>query len=142
MKNNAIRMFLALGAACVFGSALEAQSIDLKAKVPFAFHVIGKDFAAGKYALYTNGPLGVPTIQNVTTRESVFVIGADHSLSAGGDPRLVFHCYAGNNCFLSEIRLGRTVGSRVGISKAEKEILKGEGPHEMATISVGLRQAD
>src|SRR5580704_17885506 len=102
MKNNAIRMFLALGAVCVGGSALNAQSNDLSAKVPCAFQVAGKAFPAGRYLVRDNrsSSVTVPTIQNMTTGESVFISGANRSLTPAGPSRLVFHCYAGNTCFL------------------------------------------
>ena len=141
MKNNKIGMFLALGAACVCGSALNAQvtSENLLAKVPFAFQVPGGNFEAGKYLLSESGYLGVPSIQNVESGRRVFVLGADHALGTAGSPKLVFHCYSGNSCFLAEIhpRTGR--GSHVAMTKAEKEIAYGDQRREMATISVALR---
>jgi len=142
MKNNAIGMFVALGAACLSGSALDAQSSDLSAKVPFAFQVAGKDFAAGRYVVREHGYFGIPSVENAVTGQSVFVAGADHSLTQAGPARLVFHCYAGSTCFLAEIRPASGPGSNVSMTKAEKEIAKSDQPHEMATISVDLRRAD
>ena len=142
MKNNAIGMFLALGAACVCGSALDAQSNELSAKVPFAFQVAGKDFAAGRYVVRDHGYLGIPSVQNAATGELVFVAGADHALTQAGAPRLVFHCYAGNTCYLAEIRPASGSGSHVAMTKAEKEIANSNRHREMATISVDLRRAD
>jgi hypothetical protein len=142
MKNNVIRMFLAVGAACVGVSALDAQSNNLSAKVPFAFQVAGKTFSAGRYLVASQGYLGIPSVQNSTTGETVFVAGADHALSHAGPARLVFHCYVGATCFLAEIRPSSGPGSNVAMTKAEKEIANGEQSHEMATISVDLRHAD
>ena len=142
MKNNTIRMFLALGAAFVCGSALDAQSNDLSAKVPFAFQVGGKDFAAGRYVVREHGYLGIPSVQNAVTGQTVFVAGANHALTQVGPPRLVFHCYAGSTCFLAEIRPASGPGSNVAMTKAEKEIANSDQPREMATISVDLRRAD
>jgi hypothetical protein len=142
MKNNVIRMVLAVGAACVCGSALDAQTYILSAKIPFAFQAAGKAFPAGKYTVAERGDSRVPSVQSSTTGESVFIAGADHSLSPAGPARLVFHCYSGYTCFLAEIRPTAGSGSKVSMTKAEKAIVQGEGPREMATISVDLRRAD
>ena len=142
MNNNAIRMFLALGAACVCGSALNAQSYGLSAKIPFEFRAAGKDFAAGKYVVHEHGNSTVPSLQSNTTGVSVFIAGADRSLTPAGRPRLVFHCYAGYTCFLAEIHPVNGAGIHVAMTKGEKEIANGDHPREMATISVDLRHAD
>jgi hypothetical protein len=143
MKNHTMTMFLALGAACVFGSALDAQSSDFAAKVPFGFQIAGKAFPAGKYLVAEHGQaVSIPSVQNMTTGEKVFVPGADHSLTRVGTPSLVFHCYAGNTCYLAEIRPPAGAGSHVAMSKAEKEVARGDHPPEMATISVDARRAD
>jgi len=144
MKNNTIKMFLAVGAACVFGTALDAQTNNLSAKIPFAFQVNGKAFAPGKYLVGQSGygHAGVPFFQSSETGESVYVAGADHSLSHASDPKLVFHCYAGKTCFLAEIRPRNDAGSHVPMTKAEKEIVNSDQPREMAIISVDLRHAD
>jgi len=135
-------MFLALGAACIFGSALDAQSIDFSAKVPFGFQVRGKDFAAGRYVVREHGYLGIPSVQNAENGETVFIAGSYRSVSQAGQPKLVFHCYSGHTCFLSEIRLSSGPGCSVAMSAAEKEIVNSPRPSEMATISVDLRHAD
>jgi len=144
MKNNTIRMFLALGAACVGGSALDAQTSQqlLSAKVPFAFQVPGRAFEAGKYVVREHGHLGQPSLQNAATGQAVFVIGAAHSLAPVGPPRLVFHCYTGNACFLAEIRPWAGEGDKVAMTKAEKEFVNGGKSREMATISIALRNGD
>jgi hypothetical protein len=142
MKSNVIGMFLAVGAACVSGSALSAQTNDVSAKVPFAFQVAGKAFPAGKYLVTERGFLGIPFVQNSTTGESVFVAGASHSLTRVGPARLVFHCYVGETCFLAEIRPPAGSGSTIAMTKAEKELRSGDKAREMATIAIDLRPAD
>jgi hypothetical protein len=142
MKTNAISMFLALGAACVGGSALNAQSTQnlFSAKVPFAFQVAGKAFEPGKYVLREQGYLGVPSIQNAKTGASVFIAGADHSLAPAGSPKLTFRCYAGHTCFLSAILPSNGPGSNVAMTRQEKEIANSDHLAEVATISVELRR--
>jgi hypothetical protein len=144
MKNNAITMILALGAACCAGSALNAQSSNnvLLAKVPFAFQVNGENFAAGKYVVREQGYLGIPSIQNAATGRTIFVAGAFHGLPVVSQPKLVFHCYAGSTCFLAEIRPTTGSGSTIAMSKAEKEVASSDQRREMATIAVDLRNSD
>jgi hypothetical protein len=143
MKNNAIRMFLAIGAACVCGSALAQSSNEvLSAKIPFAFQVGGGTFEAGRYLLHEHGYLRTPSIQNVVTGQTVFVAGINHAQTHKGLPKLVFHCYADHACFLAEIQAPNGDGSKVAMTKAEKALLHGDVPREMATISVDLRHAD
>jgi len=88
------------------------------------------------------GHAGVPFLRNATTGQSVFIAGADHSLTQAANPKLVFHCYAGKTCFLAEIRPPHKDGSHVSMSKAEKEIAKADQPAEVATISIDVRHAD
>jgi hypothetical protein len=135
-------MFLTLGAACVSGSVLDAQTHDMSAKVPFAFQVSNKTLAAGKYQLGDYGATGVLYMKNASTGEGVFIGGATHTLDNVKPGRLVFHCYGAQACFLAEVWPVSGRGSVVPKAKAEKEIIKGEGPHEMATISINIRQAD
>jgi hypothetical protein len=142
MKNNAIRMFLALGAACVFGSVLNAQSSNLNANVPFAFQASGKTFAAGKYVVGEYRNSGVQMVKNATTSDSVFIPGAYATRELTKQPKLVFHCYSGHGCFLAEIWPAAGHGSTVPPTKAEKELRNGDRPVEMATIAVDLRRAD
>ena len=142
MKNNAIGMVLVLGAASV--CALDAQSVNspFSAKVPFTFQVGSQAFAAGKYVVGQHGYLGVPTIQNAVTGQTLFVAGANHALTRSGPPRLVFHCYAGKTCFLAEIQPPAGSGSVIAMTKAEKALANGDRTGEMATISVDIRKAD
>lgn len=144
MKNNAIRMFLALGAAYVGASALDAQTNSelLTAKVPFAFQVRGEAFTAGKYLVRANGMMSIPSIHSATNGHAVFVAGAASVLTHAGPPRLVFHCYAGKTCFLTEIRPASGPGSLVSMSKEEKAIAKGEENREVATIAVALQSGE
>ena len=143
MKNNAIRMFLALGAACLYGSALDAQTNHLlSAKVPFDFQASGQTFAAGKYVLRGHGSFGIPSIQSAASGHTSFIAGAGRTLTQEGPPRLVFHCYTGNGCFLSEIRPANGEGMSLSMSRVEKEIANGERPVEMTSVSVALRTAD
>lgn len=142
MKNNVIRI-LAVGAACVCGSALNAQTYSLSAKIPFEFQVADKVFPAGKYMVAESGYRTVPQLMNLATGRSIFIAGASHSLDATHSPKLVFRCYyGGDSCFLAEIWPMTGLGSTVPKTRAEKDILKGERPREMASVVIDLRRAD
>jgi hypothetical protein len=142
MKSNVIRLFLALGAVCVSGTVLQAQSGEVTAKIPFAFQVANKTFQSGKYTVGQYGNTGIQTIKSATTGEGVFLAGANAVLDLVGSPRLVFHCYGTDGCFLAEIWPATGRGSAVPMTKTEKEIVNGERPREMAKIIVDLHRAD
>jgi hypothetical protein len=142
MKTNVMRMFLALGAACIFGSALDAQTYDLSAKVPFAFQVANTTMPAGKYLVGDYGSTGVLVFRNATTGNSVFISGAIHAMDATRPGRLVFRCYGTDACFLAEIWPVTGRGSAVPKGNAEKEIINSDRPREMATISINLRNTE
>jgi hypothetical protein len=142
MKNNVIRMVLALGAACVGGSALQAQSYEMSAKVPFAFQVADKTFEAGKYLVTTTGYSVTPTLKSAKTGRGIFLTGDDLAQNRNGSAKLVFHCYGTENCFLAEVWPETGRASAVTVTKAEKELRNSPQSHEMASISVGLRRAD
>jgi hypothetical protein len=142
MKNNVIRMILALGAACVCGSVLNAQTYDLSAKVPFGFQVGDTAFPAGKYLVGDYGSTGVLIFRNATTGNSVFISGATHVMDPVQSGRLVFHCYGTDACFLAAVMPSHNRGSAVPKGKAEKEIINSDRPHEMAAISINLRNTE
>ncbi len=141
MKTNVIRTFLALGAACVCGSALQAQTYRLSAEIPFAFQVSETSFPAGKYVVSDRGATLVQSIQSRETGRAVFIPGAYRSLDPVEPGRLVFHCYGTNGCFLAEIWPVTGAGSTVPKTKAEKNLVR-EGSREMATLFVDLHRAD
>lgn len=144
MNYNAIRMFLALSAACLSGSALSAQTYRITAEIPFAFHVNDNVQPAGKYLLAEkSGAVHMPAMTSVADGRSVFVIGANQSLDTvrNSGTKVVFHCYSGNGCFLAEIWPGNGLGTSVPKSRTEKEILK-DRSRELATIAINAVRAD
>jgi len=142
MKNNVIRMFLAVSAASGMATALHAQTPDFSAKVPFAFQAAGKVFAAGNYLVREHGYLGIPSMQNAATGDTAFVAGSSHTLTRVGPTRLVFHCYAGNTCFLAEIRPSIGPGIAIAMTKVEKGIANGDQPREVAAVAVDLHHGE
>ena len=143
MKTSMMKMFLALGAVVVFGGQVYAQAEDsgLTARVPFAFQVSSTTFEAGKYTI-VQAPNLPPTLRRVGSGHGVFIAGAMASLSGKSDPKLVFRCYNHETCFLTQIWTGVGNGVDVAQSKAEKAMINGDYPKEVALISVDLRRAD
>ena len=141
MKTQVINMILALGTVSGFGTSLHAQSYDLKANIPFAFHVNNKVFEPGKYNVESKG-MSIPSLRNNATGQSVFIVGANPVLDGKGESKLVFHCYSGTTCFLAEIWPGSKRGTTVPKSKTEKELASSDHAREMATLVIDLRRGD
>ncbi|HXX17335.1 MAG TPA: hypothetical protein VEJ47_20705 [Candidatus Eremiobacteraceae bacterium] len=55
MKLNLSSFFLLGAAALLFGSAAQAQTVNLRAQIPFDFVVGDKVYPAGEYAVKTTG---------------------------------------------------------------------------------------
>jgi hypothetical protein len=141
MKTNVMRMFLAIAAVATCGGSVYAQSYDLNVRVPFAFQVADNTFEAGKYVVRSENA-GIPSVSNQAKGGKVFIAGTYPSLSGYSAPKLVFHCYSGNRCFLAQIWRGVGYGIEVPKSKAEKALANGESPAKMATIAVDMQRAD
>jgi hypothetical protein len=140
MKTNMIRMFLALGAACVSGSVLNAQTYRLAANIPFEFQVGNKVFPEGKYMVGSYGYSEMQTALSTPKGERIFIAGAYPKLDEVRPGRLVFHCY-GDACFLAEIWPVGSNGRLVPISHAEKMIRR-DAQLAMAMRTVDVRRAD
>ena len=140
MKIKMMTMVLAAGAVSIFGGALSAQSYDLSANIPFTFQVGDMSFTPGKYEV-RNSANSVPTLRSAETGHAIFVTGAFASLGTGRETKLVFRCYGGDKCFLGEIWPSSSSGSLVPKSKAEKELINGEGHRAMAAVAVALHRA-
>jgi hypothetical protein len=115
-------------AAFVIGVAaagtVSAQSVTLRAKIPFSFVVRGQTLPAGEYAMLPeNGPY-VIVIQGIDHRAAV---GAVVYATSGRSfrkqtPRLVFNVY-GNQYFLSQIWSSGDQGSQLPMSRSERELV-------------------
>ncbi len=140
MKTNMIRMFLALGAACVSGSVLHAQTYKLEAKIPFEFQVGNKVLPEGKYTVGSYGLSDMQTVLSNSKGERIFIAGAYPKLDSVRPGRLVFHCY-GNECFLAEIWPVDGKGRLVPASHAETAIRR-DAQLAMSMRTVDVRRAD
>ena len=141
MTTTSIKMMLATGLACAAATVLSAQTYDMSAKVPFGFQVEGRAYEAGKYRVLQRASDKQTVLENAATRDSVFIAGARQSVERPAKPTLVFHCYEGNSCFLSEIWSGKGTGAALRMSQAEKEIVNNKHA-QVATLFIEMQRAD
>jgi hypothetical protein len=138
MKRQWMKLFLAACSVGTYGSALHAQTYEMTAKVPFAFHVDKTDFPAGEYSINRTGSSSTQFLQN-RTGPKIAIPGTANSDNKG-NARLVFHRY-GRDLFLAEIWNPVGTGSKVPMGKRERDVRERQGSNEVATISVAFTQA-
>ena len=138
MKRLWINLFLAFGTVCSYGTVLHAQSYEMVAKVPFAFHVDKTDFQAGDYKLEKSMTLPVQFIENRDGHKCAIPGGT--YLESKGKPRLVFHRY-GDDYFLSEIWNTQGTGSKLKVNKREREVSERTAPEEIAMVAIEVTLA-
>ncbi len=122
MKNLLITAALALLAT----TAASAQSVNVKATVPFNFIVHRATLPAGQYMLSSVDGNGTAlAIRNLDSNTSNLVLSnACESVKTSGKTKLVFHRYAGRY-FLSQIWMqGNNRGREISPGAREKEIAK------------------
>ena len=111
--------------AVVLAAPLPAQTIALKANVPFDFMVGGRMLPAGEYMFGTSGANGVLMVQNRAGNTTTMVLASpDSSLSHSRDALIVFHRYE-SGYYLSGVWDGnRNFGRSVRTSSSERESSK------------------
>ena len=132
MRAQWMKLFLAAGAVWVSGVAVQAQTYEMVANVPFAFQAANNDFAPGKYMLSRKG-LGTESLRS-PNGHSTYIAGNSH-LDAKGklQPRLVFRCY-GDKRFLAEIWDTTGSGTKVAPSRREREIIASGKTYDLLII--------
>ena len=123
MKRN----FLIAAALALFGiTAASAQTVDVKASVPFSFTVNRATLPAGEYSLKSMDEQGTAlAIRNLNSRTPNLVLSNScRSAKSASQTKLLFHRY-GNNYFLSQIWIeGSHAGRELPPSAQEKEEAK------------------
>ena len=127
MKKNILKSFtmltllvsVALAAAVV---SANAQSIPVKANIPFEFVIGDKTLPAGAYTVTTaNGALDALRIQSADGKNSAVRLSNPTEQKSRSRARMVFHRY-GHNYFLAEVWNGDTAGRELVKSKQERAI--------------------
>ena len=140
MNRHLLNLFLvAFGSICIGGTALQAQSYIVAAKVPFAFNVGDKSCSAGKYVFQKRTNEEFQSLRNVDDGCKMF-IGATPQSTNHGRPRIVFHRY-GNEYFLSEIWNSQGTGTQLRMSKAERRVRESYPEAKLTTTTLYLASA-
>jgi hypothetical protein len=133
MKNLLLTAALALLAA----TAASAQSVNVKATVPFSFIVNRATLPAGQYMLKSVDVDGkAVAIRNLTSNTSNLILSnACESLKTSGTTKLIFHRYAGRY-FLSQIWMqGNNRGREIPPGAREKEIARDYSMEEVVLLA-------
>lgn len=122
MNKNLLAITMAL--LLLMTAAASAQTVHMRAKVPFNFIVSGATLPAGEYEIQSFG--AEPTlllIRNLNSSNGTLVISnSRESLNASSHSKLVFHRY-GERYFLAELWVqGYNVGRQVTLSSRETEV--------------------
>jgi len=128
---------LLLVAACA-----NAQSVNVKANVPFDFTVGKSNLSAGTYNIQSisTGTGKVLVIRSEDSANSMLAAAnSADALDPSPNSRLVFHKY-GSQYFLSQIWLeGERVGRQFNISRREAEMAKSVPTSEDVIVLAALR---
>ncbi len=129
------RFFLAIGLfATAASSGLLAQTMDLRANVPFDFRLGEKIMPAGKYVIHHSDGLLMLREQSGTKAAVVFLTQPTIRRDTPKTGSLVFNRY-GENYFLASVWSPYSRDGRVLVkSNREKEIAKGGEPVYTAGI--------
>lgn len=104
-----------------------AQTIRMKANVPFDFIVNGSNLPAGEYTIQSFGAIDGKTLRlgNVGNRQGALVntVGMD-AAKVSGQTKLIFHRY-GDRYFLAQVWIaGSDHGQALPMSHRESELAK------------------
>ena len=123
MKRQVFSLISLLSLLLLAGSAI-AQTVRVRANVPFNFTVGNKTLPAGMYSIRTIGDRGMTTllVQAQDGHSSIMTnSNAAENLKPADKTKLVFNQY-GNRYFLSQIWVaGETRGHQLPKSSREKE---------------------
>ena len=125
MKKQIALLVVMFGVAMVGESV--AQTVRMKASIPFDFAVNGSTLPAGEYNIQSYGVADGKTLRvgNASTHQGILVNSLDtSSVSASPSTKLVFHRY-GNRYFLSQVWIqGEENGRELPKTHRESELSK------------------
>jgi hypothetical protein len=118
------RFALAMGLLASISSApLFSQTITLKGKVPFDFHVGKVDMPAGEYLVQQSGPVITVRTAEGRTISAMYLTLPSRAPAARATGALVFNRY-GEDYFLSKVWLpNSTEGRALPVLSREKELI-------------------
>lgn len=137
MKKQALTLTIVLSLLLVAGSAF-AQTISLKADIPFKFVVNDKTMPAGQYSLASLNSLDDRNLVLASAdNKQHMLINANSaaSLQPSQQTRLIFEKY-GDRYFLSQIWVaGNDAGHALRQSKREKEVAMDYQPEQVVVLA-------
>jgi hypothetical protein len=125
MKRQAFSLISLLSLLLMAGSAI-AQTIHVRANVPFNFSVGTKTLPAGAYEIKTISSDTTMLLVQARDGKSSMIVGSDaaEALKGAEKTKLVFNRY-GSQYFLAEIWVGgATLGRQLPKTSREKEVAK------------------
>lgn len=135
MKNTL--MLFAVALALLMTTAASAQTIQLKAEIPFGFIVNGATLPAGEYLVRSEGAGGAALLfSDLNGRGSnLMLTNTCRSLKVATKTKLVFHHY-GDRYFLSQIWIaGKDSGRELPTSRREKEVARDFSMREVVLVA-------
>jgi len=118
------QLFALLGLGLLLGMSASAQTVNLKADIPFNFIVRGATLAAGEYTIKAMGDGTAIAVRDSDLKTTVVLSQRCASLNAAKESKLVFHKY-GDRYFLSQIWMaGNDAGRQLPKSPREKEVAR------------------
>jgi len=128
--------------AVVLAVPVSAQTITLKASVPFDFVVGGRTMPAGDYVVSTVGNLGVLQVLNAAggVRPTLTITNAVSGPLDSGGASFTFHRYGGDY-FLAKIWDGSAAtGCSIPMSRTEQERAKSASLRKPELVMVLARR--
>lgn len=128
---------LTISLALLIGVAASAQTIHLKAQVPFNFIAGNTMFSAGQYELLSTGSGDkILVIRSLDSKGGILLLSNPcQSLNPTDRTKLVFHRY-GQRYFLSEVWIrGNSIGHEVPPSSREVEVARDFSQDEVILVA-------
>ena len=130
-------MLFAAALTLFMTTAASAQTIHMKADIPFNFIINGSTLPAGEYSV-TSADVGgqVLLISDLSShRNNLIVANSCRSAKAATKTKLVFHRY-GDRYFLNQIWVaGDDAGHEIPTSRREKEVARDFSMQEVVLVA-------
>ncbi len=138
------RLFAMLAIA-LFGAALvsplAAQTLVLKANVPFDFNFAGKTMPAGEYLVQTSASTAMLTLRNYDADSGAMGLGSPISAhtSQPAGATIIFNRYGGTY-FLSSVVIGSSgAGVQFRMTPAERELAQTASAQKFEVLAATAR---
>jgi hypothetical protein len=117
-------------------TGLHAQSVDMRAEIPFDFHAGAKLMPAGEYVVHGAGPvLWLHNTASDGPAVAVITVAAS-SLERSGAARLDFNCYGSEYVLTDVWNSGGLDGRQLILTARQKEVAKRGGVPARAEVSL------